>query len=170
LLDPGLSFGTGQHPTTAFCLKQLVARRRWSKPQSLLDIGTGSGILAIAAARLGYKPVHAFDLDPEAVRTARANARQNGLGRRIHFSQQDVTKLCRTDQNCAVICANVLTNVLLAECSRIVDWLAPRGVLILAGILKEEFAQIQRAYEAYGLRLIAAKTEKEWRSASFMRY
>src|SRR6266478_6025913 len=67
VLDPGLSFGTGQHPTTAFCLEQIVARRQIGGRQSFLDIGTGSGILAIAAARLGYRPVRAFDLDPAAV-------------------------------------------------------------------------------------------------------
>jgi ribosomal protein L11 methyltransferase len=168
VLDPGLSFGTGQHPTTGFCLKQLVARRIRSTQQSFLDIGTGSGILAIAAARLGYDPIHAFDLDPEAVRTARANARQNGLGRRIHFSRRDVTKLSGSmEQKYSLICANVLANVLLAERSRIVDLLAPDGVLILSGILAEEFAGIQRAYEMLGLRLMAAKTEKEWRSGSF---
>ena len=79
-LDPGLSFGTGHHPTTGFCLAQLVRARRPSQPQSLLDAGTGSGILAIAAAKLGYTPVHAFDFDPQALRVARANARLNRVG------------------------------------------------------------------------------------------
>ena len=96
ILDPGLSFGTGQHPTTAFCLREIVrlklakergrlarefkTRHHADEPsalQSFLDIGTGSGILAIAAAKLGYQPVHAFDFDAEAVRIARANARAN---------------------------------------------------------------------------------------------
>src|SRR5437867_3217477 len=67
-LDPGLSFGTGHHPTTAFCLRQLVARRTPGTPQSFLDLGTGSGILAIAAAKLGYGPIDALDLDPDALR------------------------------------------------------------------------------------------------------
>jgi ribosomal protein L11 methyltransferase len=90
VLDPGLSFGTGQHPTTAFCLHEIVRRILWRKergrlarefktrhhgdepsaPQSFLDIGTGSGILAVAAAKLGYKPVHAFDFDGNAVEIA----------------------------------------------------------------------------------------------------
>src|ERR1019366_8464695 len=95
VLDPGLSFGTGRHPTTAFCLRQLVARRRSGESQSCLDIGTGSGILAIAAAKLGYAPVDAFDFDPEAVRIARANARRNGVAARIRFQRRDLTKLPR---------------------------------------------------------------------------
>ena len=66
VLDPGLSFGTGQHPTTRFCLEQIVAVRKPGRAQSFLDLGTGSGILAIAAARLGYRPVAATDFDPEA--------------------------------------------------------------------------------------------------------
>ena len=76
-LDPGLSFGTGQHPTTLFCLRQLVARRLRGKAQSFLDLGTGSGILAIAAAKLGYAPIDAVDIDAEAIRIARTNACAN---------------------------------------------------------------------------------------------
>jgi ribosomal protein L11 methyltransferase len=95
VLDPGLSFGTGRHPTTAFCLRQLVARRRSGALQSCLDIGTGSGILAIAAAKLGYAPVDAFDVDPESIRVARANARRNGVGALIRLRRQDLTKLPR---------------------------------------------------------------------------
>jgi ribosomal protein L11 methyltransferase len=68
ILDPGLSFGTGQHPTTSFCLNELVRGRKNGTAQSFLDIGTGSGILAIAAVKLGYAPVHAFDFDQEKPR------------------------------------------------------------------------------------------------------
>src|ERR1700743_660101 len=77
ILDPGLSFGTGQHPTTFFCLRQLVACRKPGVEQSFLDIGTGSGILAIAAAKLGYRPVEAFDFDPASVRVSLENVKKN---------------------------------------------------------------------------------------------
>ena len=144
VLDPGLSFGTGQHPTTAFCLRQLVARRRPGEAQSCLDIGTGSGILAIAAAKLGYAPVDAFDFDPEAVRIARANARRNGVAARIRFSRQDLTKLPRRSaRKYSLVCANLISSLLLAERERILARLQPDGVLVVAGILKEEFAQVQ---------------------------
>ncbi len=168
LLDPGLSFGTGQHPTTAFCLRQLVARRRSGLGQSFLDIGTGSGILAIAAARLGYAPVKAFDFDLDAVRTARANACQNGVANRIEIFQLDAAKLARQrDQKYSVVCANLISNLLVAERSGIAALLQHGGLLVLAGILKGEFAAVRRAYEAAGLRLVTARTEKEWRSGSF---
>lgn len=167
VLDPGLSFGTGQHPTTGFCLRQLVARRNPGEAQSFLDIGTGSGILAIAAAKLGYAPVGAFDFDPEAVRTARANARKNRVGGRIRFSRQDVTKLPRQGARYSLVCANLISDLLVAERERILSRVQPDGLLVIAGILKEEFPRVQRAYEAAGLRLVASRTENEWRSGSF---
>ena len=79
VLDPGLSFGTGQHPTTAFCLEQVVRCRRADQRQALLDIGCGSGILAIAAAKVGYETVEGFDFDPDAVRIARRREVRRGL-------------------------------------------------------------------------------------------
>jgi ribosomal protein L11 methyltransferase len=168
VLDPGLSFGTGQHPTTAFCLRQLVKRRRQAESQSMLDIGTGSGILAIAASRLGYSPVHAFDLDPDAIQIARANARQNGLAGRIRFSRQDLASYSsqRTGKY-TIVCANLLSSLLLAQRKRILTHLQAGGVLVVAGILKEEFAAVQAAYEAAGLRLIASRVQREWRSGAF---
>jgi ribosomal protein L11 methyltransferase len=169
VLDPGLSFGTGQHPTTAFCLDQLTAWRIAGKPQSCLDIGTGSGILAIAAAKLGYRGVEAIDVDAEAVRVARANARRNRVAHRIRFRNQDLGHLVRTARRKhSVICANLMANLLLSQRDRIIAPLEPGGLLVLAGILKEEFAEVQGAYQGAGVRLKAARTEKEWRSGSFV--
>ncbi len=170
VLDPGLSFGTGRHPTTAFCLRQLVARRRAGEAQSCLDIGTGSGILAIAAARLGYAPVDAFDYDPQSIRVARANARRNGVSASIRFWRQDVTRLpCRPPRKYSLVCANLDSTLLLAEQERILARLGAGGVLVVAGILKREFAQVESAFAAAGLRLRAARTGNEWRSGAFAR-
>jgi ribosomal protein L11 methyltransferase len=168
VLNPGLSFGTGRHPTTAFCLRQLVARRRPGQAQSCLDVGTGSGILAIAAAKLGYAPVDAFDCDPEAVRIARANARRNRVSPRIRFWQQDLTRLpCQATKQYSVVCANLVSSLLLAQRQRLLARLRRDGVLVVAGILRGESAQVQRAFSAAGLRLLASRTEKEWRSTAF---
>jgi len=168
VLDPGLSFGTGQHPTTAFCLEQLAVRRQPGRQQSFLDIGTGSGILAIAAAKMGYRPVHAFDFDPESIRIARGNARRNRESRKIQFLHQDVRKLpARTSKKYSVICANLISTLLVAERNRILTHLEAEGILIVAGILKNEFDTVREAYEGPGLRLMTSRTEKEWRSASF---
>jgi len=136
----------------------------------MLDIGTGSGILAIAAAKLGYAPVDAFDFDPESVRIARENARKNGVLRKIHLTRRDVTKLPRrAEKKYNLICANLISTLLVAERERILARLKPDGVLVLAGILSSEFALVQGDYERAGLHLIASRTEKEWRSGAFRR-
>ncbi len=180
VLDPGLSFGTGQHPTTAFCLHQIVAAvcdRRIQRSQgaatakSFLDLGTGSGILAIAAAKLGYSPVNALDFDSEAVRVARANARANRVHQKLTIRRNNVTKLSirprQRGQQCDLVCANLTSDLLIAERHRITAQLNRGGTLVLAGILKAEFAQIQKAFEALGLKLATSRGEKEWRSGSF---
>ncbi len=169
VLDPGLSFGTGQHPTTAFCLQQLVALRQRGQTQSLLDLGTGSGILAIAAAKLGYAPVQALDFDPEAVRIARANTRFNRVLHKVRVTRENLAELplrpaCQYD----LICANLISTLLVAERRRILSWLAKNGTLVLAGILKSEFRQVQQAYESLGLRLVRSRAAKEWRSGTFV--
>ena len=188
VLDPGLSFGTGQHPTTAFCLHEIVRRKLWRKErgwparefktrhhadkpsalQSFLDIGTGSGILAIAAAKLGYKPVHAFDFDANAIQIACVNARRNNVAGKIRFWRGDVAKLpIRPARKFDLICANLISDLLITERQRIAAQLNRDGTLVLAGILKSEFPRVQSAFEMSGLKLLSSKTEKEWRSGSF---
>ncbi len=168
VLDPGLSFGTGQHPTTAFCLKELVSRRKPEEKQSMLDLGTGSGILAIAAAKLGYAPVRALELDPDALRIARENARRNRVLHKIEFVLQDVTKMPATGPSkYSLICANLISNLLISECGKLVGRLAPNGVLVLAGILKTEFESVGRACQTAGLRMIKSHARGEWRSGAF---
>ena len=168
VLDPGLSFGTGRHPTTAFCLRQLVAQHRRGAAQSCLDVGTGSGILAIAAAKLGYTPVHAFDCDPQSVCIARANARRNRVSAQIGFRREDLTRLpCRAERHYSLICANLTCPLLLGQHARLLARLRPDGVLVVAGILQGEFAEVQLTLERAGLRLLAGRTEGEWRSGAF---
>ncbi len=168
VLDPGLSFGTGQHPTTGFCLLQLVQHREGNESPSFLDMGTGSGILAIAAAKLGYAPVYAFDFDPQCVRVANANARANRVQNKIRISHADLTKLpCRSAKRCDVVCANLLSNLLISERDRILARVKPGGILVVAGILNREFKEVQHAYESAGTRMVASRVEKEWRSGAF---
>ena len=163
ILDPGLSFGTGRHPTTRFCLLQLAAFRAIYPRASLLDLGTGSGILALAAAKLGYAPVTALDFDKQVVAVARANARRNRLLGRIELRRRDVSRLSlKPKRHYTEICANLLTPLLVAQRRRIVAQLHRRGSLILAGILKEEFESVRTAYEEVGLKLMEKVTEEEW--------
>jgi len=200
VLDPGLSFGTGHHPTTAFCLgeilKYLASARnadsqvRANSPsanktgffiqtrtrglgglRSFLDLGTGSGILAMAAAKLGYLPVNALDADPEAIRVARGNARANRVHQKLKIRRGEVSKLpiCpgQQRQRYDLVCANLNSNLLITERRRIAAQLNRAGTLVLAGILKPEFAGVQRAYESLGLKLVSRRSENEWRSGSF---
>ena len=168
VLNPGLSFGTGLHHTTSFCLEQIVAVRAQGQSQSFLDIGTGSGILAICAAKLGYSSIDAIDSDPEAIRIAAANAHRNHVSGKIAFSQRDLKKLrLNTAEKYSLVCANLISNLLLSEQERIISRVDRSGVLVLSGILKDEFAEVQRAYESAGLRLIASRIGSEWRSGAF---
>lgn len=168
ILDPGLSFGTGQHPTTSFCLNELVRCRNHGLSQSFLDIGTGSGILAIAAVKLGYKPVHAFDFDPESVRVARENARKNQVDTRLKPTRGDITQLpLKPARQYDLVCANLISNLLIAERRRIVNRLKPGGTLVLAGILAAEFHQVERAFADLNLKRVASRVEKEWCSGAF---
>jgi ribosomal protein L11 methyltransferase len=168
VLDPGLSFGTGQHATTAFCLRQIVAHRKIGKVGSMLDIGCGSGILAISAAQLGYNPVEAFDFDPMAVSVARQNCILNKVQDKLSLSRKDLTKLpLRPGREFDLVCANLLADLLIPQRQRIVNRVVPGGVLVLAGILAREFAQVRAAFESVGLELIKTKVEREWQSGAF---
>lgn len=170
ILDPGLSFGTGQHATTSFCLDQLVDCRIDSRPQSFLDIGTGSGILAIAAAKMGYRPVQAFDFDPDSIRTARANASRNRVSDVVRPVRKDLTKdQRRSSQAHDLVCANLISTLLIEEAPNIVRRVKERGRLVLAGILSSQFREVRQVYQKLGFRLAATRTEKEWQSGLFIR-
>ena len=169
VLDPGLSFGTGQHATTRFCLEQLVALRDPQSVQSMLDVGTGSGILAIAAVKLGYQPVNAFDFDADCVRVANENTELNGVAAVLIVTHDDITQVPKKPkQRYSVVCANLIYDLLIAERDRLLARVTPGGSLVLAGILETQFGMVRKAFEEAGWKLVAATTDKEWRSGTFM--
>jgi ribosomal protein L11 methyltransferase len=168
ILDPGLSFGTGQHPTTLFCLTQLAASRRPGARQAFLDIGTGSGILAIAAAKLGYSAIAAFDNDPAAVRISRENVRHNRAQKAVRPQKKDLTKLpLKVSKQYDVICANLVCDLLILESSKICARLKPGGKLIVAGILRRQFAAVTKKLRRFGLTLEVSMADNEWQSGQF---
>lgn len=169
VLDPGLSFGTGQHPTTGFCLAQIDAVAASQPGFSLLDVGTGSGILALAAARLGAGRVDAFDFDPVSVRVAEENARRNRLAERVNLRRGDVAKLALRGPGYDVVCANLTADLLEAHLGRMVARLRPQGVLVLAGILRRQFAAVELECVRLGFRRVRVEAGGEWRSGSFRR-
>ena len=169
VLDPGLSFGTGQHATTRFCLEQLVALRDPQSVQSMLDVGTGSGILAIAAVKLGYQPVNAFDFDADCVRVANENTELNEVAAVLSVTHDDITQVPKKPkQRYSVVCANLIYDLLIAERDRLLARVTPGGSLVLAGILETQFGMVRKAFEEAGWKLVAATTDKEWRSGTFM--
>ncbi len=169
-LDPGLSFGTGHHPTTACCIEEIVRLTSEVKGASMLDIGTGSGLLAIAAVKLGCSPVEAFDFDPESIRVAGENLGINGVTGAVALRQMDVKRLpLRPRRTFDLVCANLLAVLLVEEAGRITAQVRPGGRLVVAGILQRQFGEVRQAFEAQGCKLLRSKREKEWRSGTLMR-
>ncbi|MBL8343257.1 MAG: 50S ribosomal protein L11 methyltransferase [Rubrivivax sp.] len=146
-LDPGLAFGTGTHATTRMCLRWLArhaaaAAQRWS---SVLDYGCGSGILAIAAARLGAGAVHAVDIDPAAVRATLDNAARNGVV--LHVGLPDAAGVAAGRH--ALVLANILATPLKLLAPVLAGHLAPGGRLVMAGILERQADELRAAYAPY---------------------
>ena len=167
-IDPGMSFGTGLHPTTRACLRFLDEMAAAAPLGSVLDLGCGSGILAIGAAKLGAKSVAALDFDPDAVAVSRENLAANGISAEtVSVGVGDVTKdpLPTAD----VVVANILASVLIAAAPRIAAAVAPGGTLLLSGILDSQFADVAVAYAAQGFACAGSLLDSEWRSGRFVR-
>lgn len=159
----GLAFGTGQHATTRGCLLMLDLLRRQGRLKRVLDLGTGTGILAIAAARADRRAqVWASDIDPVAIRVARGNARRNRVpGLRLAVAAGlDIAQL-RAAAPFDFILANILAPPLLALATPLAYALRPGGRLLLAGLLEGQRAAIEAAYRARGFRVVARRAG-EW--------
>ena len=163
-LDPGIAFGTGQHPTTRACLDAIDALAVEGTDRSFLDVGCGSGILSIAAALEGFRDVHGFDNDPDAVRNANENAEANGLG--ALFSDGDLSVPC-TAAPADVVAANVLAPVLVRFAREVGALVNPGGRLILSGILDEQYDEVRAAYAALGFTELSNRLIGEWRTGLF---
>ena len=153
VLDPGMAFGTGSHPTTRLCLEWL--ERSVTPNVSLLDYGCGSGILAIAAARLGAGNVLGVDIDPQAVSAAADNAERNQVSARFEDSTKDIRG------QFDIVVANILSNPLKALAPAICSHVRPGGKLALSGILAEQAEELIEAYAPY-LALSIADTRDGW--------
>ena len=163
-LDPGIAFGTGQHPTTRACLDAIDALAVEGTDRSFLDVGCGSGILSIAAALEGFRDVHGFDNDPDAVRNANENAEANGLG--ALFSDGDLS-VPGTAAPADVVAANVLAPVLVRFACEVGALVNPGGRLILSGILDEQYDEVRAAYAALGFTELSNRLIGEWRTGLF---
>jgi len=172
-LDPGMSFGTGQHATTKFCLSSLdrfilEMKQSGQTAISMLDAGAGSGILAIAAKKLGCSPVDAFDIDPDTIDIAQENAAVNGIGRDgILFRTASLLEFKAPIQY-DLVAANILSSALIAGRDKLLSFCHSGTKLILAGILDSEYATVRTAFESSGrCRELFSSQEKEWRGGAF---
>ena len=154
IIEPGIAFGTGEHPTTASCLEALAIWAESPENKTCLDLGCGSGILAMGAAKLGLNVI-GVDIEPAAIVSATANAERNGL--QVSFSQTDVADI---DQKFDVVVANLFAEVLVALSKDILR--VSTGYVALAGILATKSATVERAFAS--LEPIRKKQEGDWMS------
>lgn len=155
LLDPGLAFGTGTHATTALCLEWLDSADLTGK--TVIDYGCGSGILAIAAARLGARCVWAVDNDPQALTATRENARRNQTNPPMKISPPEALATVLAD----VLLANILAGPLMQLAPRFAGLVKPGGVLVLSGILVAQRKEMQSAYASW-FRFSGGAQREEW--------
>jgi ribosomal protein L11 methyltransferase len=160
-LDPGMAFGTGLHPTTRLCVAALeaVADRGDLADASVLDVGCGSGILAIAALKLGAASAVGVDTDPIAIEASIANARRNALARRLRAR---VGSLPTGEPAFDVVLANLIAGLLVVLADDLHDELRPGGVLVASGIFVDREADVVAAFERVGLAVVDRRAEGDW--------
>jgi ribosomal protein L11 methyltransferase len=163
-IDPGMAFGTGHHETTRGCLLMLDDLARERRFTRSLDLGCGSGILALAIARAWGRPVLAADNDPQAVAVARSNARVNGLAGLVRVVRSDgfAAPALRRSAPFDLIVANILAGPLTELAPALARHLAPRGVAILSGLLRRQEKPLLAAYAAVGLQPARRRRLGQW--------
>ena len=163
-IDPGMAFGTGTHPTTQLCLEMLEAHT----PQGgdVLDIGCGSGILSIAALRLGAGRACGVDTDPDAVAAAVENARRNGVAEAAFFAVGSLERVRAADfpvQRAPLVVANILAHILIRLLDDgMAETIAPGGRLLLSGILEEQRPRMEAALQRHSLRVVEQRQIEDW--------
>ncbi len=157
-IDPGMAFGTGTHETTGMCVRLV---ERYVKPgDTCMDIGTGTGILAIAAAHMGASHVLASDIDPMAVRVAKENVEINGFSDRIDCKCGDLLDVAKDKAD--AVTANIIADVIIMLCAPVRAFLKPGGVFICSGIAREREDDTINALKAAGYKRLDVRHEGEW--------
>jgi ribosomal protein L11 methyltransferase len=161
-IDPGMAFGTGQHPSTRMCiiaLEDILTHNRGIHDWKALDVGTGTGILAISCAKLGIKNVVAVDLDPQAIEIAGKNIAINGVANRIEIINRDIA-MCKGTFD--LIVANLTANALISLRPHLVRMTKADGYMILSGIIEQDATSIETLFESKDITIHDTLTEKEW--------
>jgi ribosomal protein L11 methyltransferase len=160
LMDPGMAFGSGRHPTTRLCLAAL--ERYLQLGQRVLDVGTGSGIQAIAAVKLGSGPVAALDTEAEAIAVARQNAALNGVSDQIEFYTGKLEDISSQIQSAHVIVVNILAYTIIHMIPYLKAKLLPGGHLVTGGILEELSQEVKTALVKGGFELVELFRQEDW--------
>ncbi len=160
-LDPGMAFGTGSHSSTHMCLEFL--EKTVKKGDRVLDIGTGSGILAIASLKLGAKSADAGDIDPLAVKIAKENALLNGYSE-PEFKVREGSLTDTADGKYDVVIANIVADIICELTQSVTDYIADGGTFITSGIIDFKADKVKAAIEKAGMKITEEKADKDWRA------
>lgn len=158
LLDSNMAFGTGEHETTAMCVSLMQEYLRGG--DTVLDVGCGSGILGISAAKLGAERCFLTDIDPVAVASAAHNAQKNGVGEKLTIVKSDLTEGAKFSAD--LILANITAEILVRLAPAIPSHLKGGGTVILSGIIEDRRATVKEAFAAVGLGLVREVRKGEW--------
>jgi ribosomal protein L11 methyltransferase len=159
-LEPGLAFGTGHHPTTRGCLE--IVDRIIKGGESVLDIGCGSGILSIAALKLGAGRTVCLDIDPDAVRAARLNLRRAGLASLAVAIQGTVPHSCAPAGEADLVLANISGRVLMEQARSMLDCVRPSGLFVGSGYMDERKAEVHEALQSAGAEIRETVVRSDW--------
>jgi ribosomal protein L11 methyltransferase len=162
VLDPGMAFGTGTHPSTQMCLE--ILEDIVKDNCIMLDVGSGSGILAIASAKLGASRVTALDIDGLAARATLENAKRNKVADRVHIFQGNLPALCRQDYDLVVV--NILAPVIVDLLGQqdLLCYVADAGRLVLSGVIETQFDEVKSAVETAGGEVEQTLASGDWRT------
>jgi ribosomal protein L11 methyltransferase len=161
-IDPGMAFGTGQHPSTRMCLEaieDILLKDRSIRKWRVLDVGTGTGILGISCAKLGAESVVGADIDPKAVEIARKNVTINGVEDRVRIVNRDVRKMKGAFD---LIVANLTAETLLKLKSHLISLTDPGRYLVISGIIEQNGRAVEEAFSTENMSLLKTIREKEW--------
>ena len=166
-MDPGMAFGTGTHETTRLIISLL--QKYVKDGDSLLDVGTGSGILAICGAKLGAENCRAYDIDPMSVRVANENIRESGLEDKITCAQSD---LLRQVENRVggydIICANIVADIIIRMTPDVAPFMSEKTVLLASGIIAERCDDVVRCFEQHGFKIVERAEDNGWCALAVM--
>ena len=166
-IDPERAFGTGNHPSTALCIEILehilgsVSAEEAHSGFSVLDVGTGSGILGIVAARQGAQMVLGLEIDPEALEAAQRNVDRNGVGEVMSVA---LTPLDQVEQTFDVVVANLTASLLTHMADDLAGHVSDKGLLLLSGILAEQVEEVAKCFQAHYFKVVDSRATEEWRA------